>query len=645
MKTTRILLAFMVGIFFAGTAKAQFKVGENPLHVGDERVWEAEKSDTLMILTDDMRFGRTINKTTNATGDALMMKLFGYGLGQFNTTPKSYFLGTDGQGRVIEFPLTFDLVTNASTATLSLYDGHTNFASVDLTMLDSVFSTNTQLTNAITVLETQINDAKSSDNDSITGNEWIANISLESISDSLIMVFTENISGIGPQHISRIELGFAVYEYLRDTFERIREEIADTATTLRGLTFYYTDGTLSNNRTVDGNNNNLTFTDLNNLAFSSNGTSSVSSAGNITVTSTSGNVATSGGNISTTASGTTDITGTGNISVSSTGGNINSSGTDINSTASGVTNMTSSGDITLSSTSGDINLSGDSISVTGAIKGFSYGTGANTGTEAFLIAVDAQGNFIEVDIADIGGNADLSACVDLDKDGVPECTVDDAIQAANRAPDSTIYKFNGTLTAQRYMTMDGNNLHFINGGDTTVITSDGRMAIGRGTVTNAIMTGRTIRLDVNGDILAQQIHSSSDFRFKKNITGVTNALDKVMAINGVTYDFRTDEFPDRSFPHTRQLGFIAQNVEEVAPEVVATNSDGYKAVDYAKLTALLNEAIKEQQSQISAQASTIEEQQVMLNALLQQNAQLTSAMAEIKSLLNQSIHTARATED
>ncbi|MFT4565998.1 MAG: hypothetical protein ACI9FN_000951 [Saprospiraceae bacterium] len=83
-----------------------------------------------------------------------------------------------------------------------------------------------------------------------------------------------------------------------------------------------------------------------------------------------------------------------------------------------------------------------------------------------------------------------------------------------------------------------------------------------------------------------------------------------------TYDFRLDEFKNRNFPTTKQLGFIAQNVETVVPEVVRTNADGYKAVDYSKITALLNEAIKEQQIQIEEQAELIKSQQSLVRALL-----------------------------
>ncbi len=90
----------------------------------------------------------------------------------------------------------------------------------------------------------------------------------------------------------------------------------------------------------------------------------------------------------------------------------------------------------------------------------------------------------------------------------------------------------------------------------------------------------------------------SDTRYKKQITLLQNPLEKIMAINGVEYLLRTDEFPSKNFGDQLQIGLLAQEVEKVLPQVVHTGTDGYKAIDYAKIVPLLVEAIKEQQRQI-----------------------------------------------
>ncbi len=99
---------------------------------------------------------------------------------------------------------------------------------------------------------------------------------------------------------------------------------------------------------------------------------------------------------------------------------------------------------------------------------------------------------------------------------------------------------------------------------------------------------------------------SSDERFKKNIEPIKNGLDIVESLNPVKYDLRKDEFPEKKFSDNRQVGLIAQEVEKVLPEVVSTDAEGYKSVDYAKINVLLIDAIKEQQQSIELLKKEIE---------------------------------------
>jgi hypothetical protein len=110
----------------------------------------------------------------------------------------------------------------------------------------------------------------------------------------------------------------------------------------------------------------------------------------------------------------------------------------------------------------------------------------------------------------------------------------------------------------------------------------------------------SVRLQVAGDIIANSIAGSSDLRFKTNITPIENPLQKVLQLRGVNFDWNKKAFPERSFSESKAIGFIAQEVEKVLPEVVQTEKtvEGYKAVQYDKVVALLVEAIKEQQKQI-----------------------------------------------
>ncbi len=90
----------------------------------------------------------------------------------------------------------------------------------------------------------------------------------------------------------------------------------------------------------------------------------------------------------------------------------------------------------------------------------------------------------------------------------------------------------------------------------------------------------------------------SDGRLKRDVEPLEDGLSRVMALRGVRFLYRVEEFPEKKLPHEPQVGFIAQEVEEIVPSVVVTGPDGYKSVDYAKLTPLLVEAVKAQQNEI-----------------------------------------------
>jgi hypothetical protein len=110
----------------------------------------------------------------------------------------------------------------------------------------------------------------------------------------------------------------------------------------------------------------------------------------------------------------------------------------------------------------------------------------------------------------------------------------------------------------------------------------------------------TYALYVQGNTFSSGGWSGSDARWKKNVRPLAKALDKVSRLQGVTYDWRREEFPEKHFDAGAQLGFLAQDVEQVVPEVVRTDANGYKAVAYEKLTVVLTEAMKEQQTEIES---------------------------------------------
>jgi hypothetical protein len=102
-------------------------------------------------------------------------------------------------------------------------------------------------------------------------------------------------------------------------------------------------------------------------------------------------------------------------------------------------------------------------------------------------------------------------------------------------------------------------------------------------------------LTINGTITATgdiTAFFTSDIRHKNNVELIDNALEKVNALNGVTWEWNDDV--DEVTKQTPKTGLIAQDVLDVLPEVVKTRENGFLALDYSKMVGLLVEAIKEQ---------------------------------------------------
>ena len=107
------------------------------------------------------------------------------------------------------------------------------------------------------------------------------------------------------------------------------------------------------------------------------------------------------------------------------------------------------------------------------------------------------------------------------------------------------------------------------------------------------------RLEVNGNVKASAFLYSSDINLKQNIQNIPNALQKIQQLNGVYFQWKESGKDG--------VGVIAQDIEKVFPELVATDPNtGLKSVSYGNLVAPLIEAIKEQQKQIDELKAEIE---------------------------------------
>ncbi|MCP4551862.1 MAG: tail fiber domain-containing protein, partial [Bacteroidetes bacterium] len=103
-------------------------------------------------------------------------------------------------------------------------------------------------------------------------------------------------------------------------------------------------------------------------------------------------------------------------------------------------------------------------------------------------------------------------------------------------------------------------------------------------------------LIVTGDIEATDYYYYSDARLKENVATLTDVLTKINQLRGVSFVF-IDQDKYASGP---QVGVIAQELQAVFPELVVERSNGYLAVNYSQLSAVVLQAVIEQQEEINA---------------------------------------------
>jgi hypothetical protein len=170
-----------------------------------------------------------------------------------------------------------------------------------------------------------------------------------------------------------------------------------------------------------------------------------------------------------------------------------------------------------------------------------------------------------------------------------------------------------------------NGFFLFNTGGTPRMTLSNAGNVGIGTQT----PGQ--RLHVAGNICATgTIGACSDIRYKENIQELGSMLDKVLALHGIYYNWNKEKMTGEAYTTDRQIGFSAQEVEQFFPEIVQTDANGYKAVDYSRLTPILAEAIKEQQRIIEQQATLLADQQKSIAGIKNELVEINAAMRKLQ---------------
>ena len=207
----------------------------------------------------------------------------------------------------------------------------------------------------------------------------------------------------------------------------------------------------------------------------------------------------------------------------------------------------------------------------------------NATGELFNITLDAQGNLnFNANDRDGNGNRRMS---------VPDDSGTLVVGGGGRLGGLQLQDGNGGNTIFVGVDDPADEARIFLGGGASGLSGRVQLNVGGG--------GATIELrGVNGTITCANLIETSDARLKEDVAPLTDALDKVVALRGVRYR-RTGADGEA------EIGFIGQEVAGVCPELVDTDADGYVALSYSRLTAVLVEALKEQQRIIAEQSSTL----------------------------------------
>jgi len=272
-----------------------------------------------------------------------------------------------------------------------------------------------------------------------------------------------------------------------------------------------------------------------------------------------------------------------------------------------------SGAVTATSFSGDgasltaLNVSTDSTPQLGGnldTQSFTVdGRDVSTdGTKLDTIATNATANpnaidnVVEDTTPQLGGNLDTQSFTvdgrDVSTDGTKLDTIATSATANPNAIDNIVEdtspQLGGGLDLNSNNITGTGNINIT--GDLDVTNDIQTDSLGVGTAP----TGTSGEIRATNDVTA---FYSSDIALKENIVNIPDPIEALKKLNGVLFDWKKSYIDEKGgedgyFIRKKDVGVIAQDVEKVLPEAVATRPDGIKAVKYDRLTCLLIEAVK-----------------------------------------------------
>lgn len=280
-----------------------------------------------------------------------------------------------------------------------------------------------------------------------------------------------------------------------------------------------------------------------------------------------------------------------------------------------------------------ITVNGTEIKLGGSVStpdaDTTYTVSASAGTGGAKIDLVAGGTGSGTDSITLVGGTNVTV-TRTDADTITISSQDDDTKysiSAETATGGVNLRLTGTDTTT-------DDVRFANGSNVTVTRTDGStitisstdttytagtgitltgtsFSIGQAVATNSTVTFSAMNLGAATGASAGQLRASddiiafasSDITLKENISLISDSLEKVKRLRGVTYDWR-DSYIERKggldeiYMRKKDIGLLAQDVEQVLPEIVARRNDGYLAIKYDRVVALLVEAIKDLSEQV-----------------------------------------------
>jgi hypothetical protein len=155
-----------------------------------------------------------------------------------------------------------------------------------------------------------------------------------------------------------------------------------------------------------------------------------------------------------------------------------------------------------------------------------------------------------------------------------------------------------------------------------------------GTTSNAFIVYKNGDTKINGNLtVSGTVTQASDSRLKKDIADLPPMYANLLQLRPVTYFWKATYQAGRTFNTDKQFGLIAQEVEQLFPDFVQTDKDGYKSVNYMALIPVMIQAIKAQQNQIENLKEANKTSGIELTQIQSQQASLENRLEAIEKIL------------